>query len=74
MEGEGSDSVGMGIIVLYETLGAYVPDFYGLVVRGRGDTGAIGMETNSVDLGLVVGVGVDEVLLGDVPELNRLVI
>ena len=74
MEGQGGHSIRVCVVVLDETLGTNVPDFNGLVIGSGGDAGAVGVEANSIDFCLVVCVGMNQVLLGDIPELDRLVI
>lgn len=74
MESQGGHSIRVCVVVLDETLGTNVPDFNGLVIGSGGDAGAVGVEANCVNLCLVVCVGMNQVLLGDIPELDRLVI
>ena len=48
--------------MLDKTLGTNVPDFNDLVVGSGGNAGTVGVEANSVDLCLVVCVGMNRVL------------
>jgi len=74
MEGDRVYRVGVGIIMLDESLRPDIPYFDCVIRRRGGNASSIGVETDGVDPAFVIRVLVDEVLLVDVPQLDALIV